>query len=104
RRDRLSAVEYDTFLFTRDTDRWEYSLANGDYDVTVCIGDSGHEQPGQRVAVEDEIVVDNKHTDAGSFHIAKTTAKVRDGRLTLSIGQRGDTNTCLVWLVVAPAK
>jgi FAD dependent oxidoreductase len=52
RRGQVPEAIRDTFLFTRGFDRWRCRLPNGHYLVTVCIGDSGHEQVAQRVTVQ----------------------------------------------------
>ncbi len=92
---------YDTFLFTRGTHRWECELPNGTYEVIASIGDSGHEQPGQKLVIESKPAAENHHTAAGRFFVSTTEVEVRDGRLTIDIGSgREGCNTCLNWLVV----
>ncbi|MAT16104.1 MAG: hypothetical protein CMJ46_12645 [Planctomyces sp.] len=89
----------ETFLFTRTHDLWEYNLPPGKYRVTVCIGDSVHEQFGQHVAIEGEQVLKDKTTRAGHFMELSEVVTVDDGLLTLEIGTPGGTtNTCLNWL------
>ena len=90
----------DTFLFTRSRDTWECEVPNGRYRVTVCVGDSGHEQSNQTVRVEGSLVIDDEHTFAGSFLERTSTEQVSDGRLTVEIGN-GKPNTCLNWLEIA---
>jgi hypothetical protein len=103
RRDSDPSPVYDSFLFTRTADRWECAVDNGRYEVTLCVGDSGHEQPGQQVVVEGLTAVKDKHTAAGRFCITSVTANVSDGRLTVDIGSGGNkVNTCLNWLVIRP--
>jgi len=101
RRGRLDGDWRDTFLFTRSHDVWECELAPGRYRVTVCIGDSGHEQFGQNVTVEGCPVLRDRLTPAGEFAEAAVDVEVRDGRLTIEIGLPGRaTNTCLNWLTL----
>ncbi|MDC0322341.1 FAD-dependent oxidoreductase [Verrucomicrobiales bacterium] len=101
-RNALPEPERDAFLFTRTKDTWETAIENGSYSVTVCIGDSGHEQAGQNVTVEGEMLVDNISTTAGEFHEATATVEVKDGLLTMVIGKSGsNTNTALCWLVIS---
>ena len=96
---------YDTFLFTRATDVWECIVDNGRYEVTLCVGDSGHEQLGQTVAVEGKKIVDHQTTAAGRFLSPSVVVEVRDGRLTVELGTGGPgENTCLNWLVIQLAE
>jgi hypothetical protein len=95
----LSGPHRDTFLFTRGKDRWELAVANGKYRVTVCVGDAGHDQPGQGVLVEGVVVVDDQTTYAGRFLERSTEIDLRDERLTVQIGSGlPGCNTCLNWL------
>lgn len=101
RRGRSSDVSRDTFLFTRETDRWECAVENGRYRVTLCLGDSGHAQPGQLARIEDHLAADNISTAEGEHHIATKIVEVTDGRLTIDIGSgRPGFNTCLNWLSI----
>ncbi|WP_299465158.1 FAD-dependent oxidoreductase [uncultured Gimesia sp.] len=94
----------DTFLFTRDQDVWECEVTNGSWLVTVCVGDSEHEQIGQSVKVEGNQVIKEEATDGGSFLERKAKINVTDGRLTIEIGKSGaGTNTCLNWICIEPA-
>ncbi len=99
RRHRLQGIWRDTFIFTRSHDRWEYTISNGRYRVTVCVGDAGYSQVGQNVTVEGKQVFRNHDTMAGRFSEKSVTVEVRDGRLTIEIGAPGShTNTCLNWV------
>jgi hypothetical protein len=94
----------DTFLFTRDQARWECDLANGKWQVSVCVGDSAHPQPGQRVTVEGNQLIDNVDTAAGRFCERSVVVTINDRRLTIDLGpQRPGQNTCLNWLQITPA-
>ncbi|MEZ6065794.1 MAG: hypothetical protein R3B90_08830 [Planctomycetaceae bacterium] len=93
----------DSFLFTRTHDVWELAVPAGNYRVTVCVGDSGHEQVGQNVAVEGEPLMRNVTTPAGGFLESSCDVQVDDERLTLEIGlPEGATNTCINWVVIEP--
>ena len=97
--------KYDTFIFTRAMDTWEYEVENGTYYVTICIGDSGFEQPGQFVRVEGQVVADGVDTYVGEFFVASAKVDVTDGRVTVDIGTDDPTlNTCLNWLRIARLK
>ncbi len=92
-------LKYDTFIFTRGIDTWECAVDDGTYYVTVCIGDSGFEQPGQFVQVEGQVVADGIDTYIGEFHVASAEVEVQDGKLTVDIGtEEPSLNTCLNWL------
>lgn len=92
----------DTFFFTRSSDTWQVKVEPGaKYEVTVCIGDSGHDQPGQNVFVEGEMVFEDVTTEAGAFLEKSTTIVSDDGRISVTIGREGaSTNTCLCWLIL----
>jgi len=91
----------DSFLFTRNHDVWTCDLPNGTYTVTVCIGDSGHEQTGQNVALEGDYVLEDIDTPRGGFAEKTAEVTVGDGRLTVAIGKpESATNTCLNWIRV----
>ncbi|MCA8988369.1 MAG: FAD-dependent oxidoreductase [Planctomycetaceae bacterium] len=94
----------DDFVFTRTQDTWEVDLANGSYQIVLCVGDAGHEQNQQSVNVEGEQIIDRTSTLAGMFLELETTVKVSDGRLTIQIGSgESESNTCLNWLLIRPA-
>jgi hypothetical protein len=91
----------DTFVFTRSEDTWELKLAEGNYEVRICIGDSGHPQPEQNLVVEGQRLVTDHSTAAGEWLEVEAEVEVKDGRLTLVIGrERGGANTCLNWVIV----
>ncbi|MDA0282600.1 MAG: FAD-dependent oxidoreductase [Planctomycetota bacterium] len=93
----------DTFLFTRDTAKWECRVQNGKWLVTVCNGDSGHEQTGHRVTIEGVAAVQNVSTPAGHFVETTATVDVTDERLTIILGpQLSGSNTCVNWLRLVP--
>ncbi|WP_339733214.1 FAD-dependent oxidoreductase [uncultured Gimesia sp.] len=94
----------DTFIFTRDHDIWECEVPNGTWLVTVCVGDSGHEQTGQWVTVEGKQVIKDEATNDGFFLERKTSVTVSDQRLTIEIGKsNAGKNTCLNWVAFEPA-
>lgn len=92
----------DTFLFTRSEDTWEVTVEKGvTYRVTVCVGDSGHEQPGQYVRVEGEPLHEDVSTIEGRFSERSIEVSSEDGRLTVEIGKSGGRrNTCLNWIIL----
>ncbi len=103
KRTNLEGELRNTFLFTRTHDQWEYTVKNGRYRVTVCVGDAGHEQAGQNVTVENRPLFDNISTQTGWFNEKTIEVEVTDGRLTVEIGKKGSTsNTCLNWIILKP--
>lgn len=105
RRGIYPAEPRDTFLFTREYDRWECSIPDGEYQVTVCVGDAGFEQMTQRVTVEGQVVVDDKTTGIGEYFERTIPVSVQDGRLTVELGQKNRSrNTCLNWLRIVRDK
>ncbi|WP_417735052.1 FAD-dependent oxidoreductase [Rosistilla oblonga] len=91
----------DTFLFTRKSDLWECTLPNGKYSVTVCVGDSGHDQPGQNVVVEGVPFAEDLSTVAGMFAERTKIVEVRDGRLSVELGKpSASSNTAINWLAI----
>jgi hypothetical protein len=99
----LEGVIRDTFLFTRTKDSWECAVENGKYQVTICVGDSGHEQLQQRVAIEGVIAVDDRTTAAGQFAERTVDVEVTDGKLTVELGSgEPRSNTCVNWLLIEP--
>jgi hypothetical protein len=91
----------DTFLFTRDSANWECAVENGPWKVTVCVGDAGHPQDGQRVSIEGVPVVDDVSTFAGGFFEGTVTVEVKDGRLTMDLGRQSPgQNTCVNWIQI----
>jgi hypothetical protein len=91
----------DTFIFTRTADTWECQVDSGSYEIRICVGDSGHEQAGQWVHVEDQPVIRDVFTDAGIFFETTVKTKITDGRLTVRIGKgKPGSNTCLNWLTL----
>ena len=91
------------FVFTREQDVWECELANGQWNVHVCLGDSEHPQPGQHLKIQDQDVVSNVETAAGVFHEVSMTVTVNNRRLKLTLGKpEGGSNTCINWLILSP--
>jgi FAD dependent oxidoreductase len=89
----------DTFLFTREADRWECVIPSGTWAITLCVGDAAHEQAGQFVNVENVAAVKNVMTAAGRFFETTYVVEINDGRLTIDLGpQQPGRNTCLNWI------
>ena len=80
--------------------RWEHTLPNGTYQVTVGVGDPSYFDSRHVVRAEGGVVIDFTPTDATRTSSATATVTVNDGRLTLD--QQGGTNTKIEYLDVAP--
>ncbi|MBP86394.1 MAG: hypothetical protein CMJ64_06725 [Planctomycetaceae bacterium] len=99
RRGQVDGEWRDTFLFTRSYDVWSCVVSNGNYAVTICVGDSGHEQTGQNVSVAKKSLLRAVDTPIAQFAEKTIKVTVTDGRLAIEIGLPGSTtNTCLNWL------
>ncbi|HBN76133.1 MAG TPA: hypothetical protein DD473_10000, partial [Planctomycetaceae bacterium] len=95
----------DTFVFTRTLDRWEYELPNGECRVTICVGDSGHDQVHQNVSLEGNPILTDVTTTSGLFQEVTASVIVRDHRLTIDIGHKKHPgNTCLNWILIQPVE
>ena len=81
--------ERDSFVRSTDPRVWELEVANGDYDVTVTVGDCSASSGPNRVVIEGDAVVDNETTAAGSFITRTRRERVQDGRLSVAIGGGG---------------
>jgi len=99
RRNSLDGIQRDTFLFTREQDQWECEVDNGRYRITICIGDSGHEQLHQKVSVQGMALLDDVSTASGQFAEASIEISITEKRLTVNIGsKKARSNTCINWL------
>ncbi len=78
--------QLDTFVYSYDAKRWEMAVPNGDYEVAVVVGDPQYAQGPQRVVVEGITAVNDEMTAAGQFLTRTLPAAVRDGMLTVTIG------------------
>lgn len=91
------------FVFTRQVDVWECMVPNGNYRVSVCLGDAGHEQLGQNLQIERKVVAKRLDTQSGCFAEIVSDIMITDGKLTLTLGTpKGGSNTCINWLVIEP--
>jgi hypothetical protein len=97
--------ELDSFVFTRSKATWECAMPNGRYQVTVCLGDAGHEQPGQSASIEGVVAADNISTAKGKYFQKTVTVEVKDEWLTLQIGSGIEgMNTCVNWVKIVPVE
>jgi len=69
-------------------------VANGDYEVTVSVGDADprYRQGPQRLVVEGVAAIDGVTTNGGEFKSATVCVRVQDGQLSVEMGgQSGNT-------------
>ena len=95
-------------LGTRVEGAWEITLPNGDYEVTIALGDPENDNTtGTRhVANAEGVTVVNRPaaiasgTPSGNFFVATQTVTVADGRLT--VDATGGFNTKILYLTIQP--
>ena len=87
----LSDVERD-FVFTRTTANFLLDVPNGNYTVTVRLGDRNAARFDMEVSLEGA-VVDLVDTNAGMFHVMTYTVNVTDGQLDVGFQQLGNAVT-----------
>ena len=91
----------DTFLFTRTADSWKCLVENGRWKVTVCAGDSGHDQTGHYIRIESTPVIEHEPTPSGTFIESTVEVEITDGILDVELGpQQPGNNTCINWILI----
>ena len=82
---------------------WSTEVRDGYYDVTVSVGDAAFASGPHRVEIEGIRVVDDESTQAGEFLERSARVRVRDGRLSVTIGgSPGETEINLAAVIAAP--
>ncbi|MFP7753813.1 hypothetical protein ACLG6S_04015 [Thermodesulfobacteriota bacterium B35] len=94
---------YDTMIHVTPTSVWEYSLPNGTYTVTICMGDPSYPVGMENLQIEGVTVISNASLSSSSPWIENTiTVNVTDGRMTLTFN--GSTDPArLCWLRIESA-
>ena len=94
------------FVFSSTDHTFNVDLANGDYQVTITIGDQDFMHDLIDVYAEDVLVINDLTAVAGSFQEVTFTATVADGQLNLNILDDGgaDSNWVLnaLTIVIVP--
>jgi len=81
---------------------WEYTLANGLYEVTVSVGDANFLDSNHVINLEGKSAIDGfVPTEDNKFATATTLVEITDGKLTLDA--RGGENTKLNFVEIASA-
>jgi PKD repeat protein len=75
---------HDTFIHVDPSGVWELAVPNGQYLVTVCVGDPAHPEGLQHVRVEGIPVIDDMLLDTERWLERQVVVSVRDERLTLT--------------------
>jgi hypothetical protein len=102
-RDRNSSASpdqtYDTLIHVDPSSVWEMAVENGNYDVTVCVGDPLYPDSHHRVQIEGVSAIDG-YLDAGTMWIENMVrVVVEDGTLTLTFSG-SDPYAKLDWLKI----
>lgn len=81
---------------------WEYDLANGEYEVTVGVGDSDYGDSNHVINVEGENLISGFAPAAGSqgFAEGSSIVEVTDGKLT--VDAIGGENTKINYISIVP--
>jgi hypothetical protein len=74
----------DTLVHFSDDMAWEMAVADGTYEVTVCIGDAQYACEDQALSIEGAEVVRGLNLAAGEFKRVAARVTVSDGGLTLT--------------------
>jgi len=101
-RDLIANQLLDTHLQVKKGGRWEVAVPNGEYRVTVGVGDAGAAS-SNNVWIEGVNLFDYVALPAGQFLARSQTVTVTDGRLLLGIGSQAGGLTRLNYVEVSPA-
>ena len=82
----------DTLVHFEAGQSWEFALANGDYEVTVAVGDPSFDDGVHTINVEGNNLF-NAVPDGPGFFIDSIVVTVSDGRLTLDQGAAAEKAT-----------
>jgi hypothetical protein len=74
----------DTLIHFSDGAAWEIAVADGTYELTVCIGDAEYPCENQTLFAEGEPFADGINLQANAFQKVTGTVTVTDGALTLT--------------------
>jgi hypothetical protein len=81
---------------------WECSLPNGNYSVTVCMGDPSYPKGTENVQAEDTTIISNALLSDSNKWIEKSAnITVTDEKLTISFTSSTDPAR-LCWIKITP--
>src|SRR5690606_325635 len=82
----------DTLVHFKANQTWEFALANGNYEVTVSVGDPGVTS-NYTLNVEGQAYWNAQNLAAGDYRVQTQQVTVSDGRLTLDQGAAANMST-----------
>ena len=85
------------FVFSSNSRTFSVDLANGDYQITITIGDQIYNHNQIDVYAEDTLKIDNLNTQAGTFHEETFWTTITDGQLNIKIADNGGTDP--YWII-----
>ena len=83
---------FDTLVHIEANQNWEFALANGNYEVTVAVGDPSNNDGLHTINLEGVNLI-NARPDGNEPFEASTIVNVSDGRLTLDQGAAANKAT-----------
>lgn len=91
---------HDTFIMALTGSVWEYKIPNGEYGVTISVGDPKNLLLKQSIQVEGVPFLENEDTNGVITWLTRTNAvNVSDGRLTVTfVGTQDKSQFC--WLKI----
>lgn len=101
-RNMIADQRLDTLTQFRSGGEWEVALPNGNYEVTVNIGDSSYSQK-HTINVEGFSYWESVALAAGEFFNMTKTVTVTDGRLTIDQGSLVSMATRINYIEITPA-
>ncbi|WP_018611208.1 DUF7594 domain-containing protein [Segetibacter koreensis] len=97
----MQASDLSTFSGTRIEGIWQAQVANGNYEVTVSVGDGTQTDSRHSINVEGiNAILGFVPTTTVRFKSAKVIVSVSDGYLTVDAA--GGTNTKINWIIIKP--
>ena len=89
------------FIYSRNTITLNHKIANGDWVITLEMGDPGTGADAARdlmkVVAEGKTIGSNINTNPGEIKIVQGTVTVTDGELNITISDEGGSNPYWVW-------
>lgn len=90
-----------TFTGVKVEGKWEAQVANGNYDVTVSVGDASYYDSKHSINIEGSPAIINfTPSSTDKFRSATITVNVSDGKLTMDA--IGGTNTKVNYIIIQP--
>ena len=80
------------FVFSPTTNTFNVDLANGNYNVTIIIGDQNYMHDDINVYAQNTLVVNSLTVAAGTFQQVTFTTTITNGQLNLTIQDGGGTD------------